>query len=799
MDRLLQDFKIAARTLARQRTFSLVAILTLGLGVGATTAVFSVVYGILLKPLPYARSDRIVALGQTAKSVPAEPVSGSSSPVNFLDWKRQSKTIPLMALYSAGRTVISSQGDADVVRIGTVTPDFFAVFNAAPVRGRDFTAAENLPVGPRAIVVSHGFWQERLGGRDDVLSQSVEVNGVPWPIVGVAPRGFDFPAGARLWFPVRNDDQRCGRGCVYLNGIGRLADGISADAAQHEMSAIAAALERDYPDANFDTTVMVQTLHDRTVGNVRLALVVLLGAVAMVLLIACANVANLVLVRGASRQSEMAVRTALGAGRRGIVSYLLTENLVLAFAGGALGLVFAAWGIEILRTVAPANLPRLDEVRFDAPAFGFALAVVFATTVLFGLGPSVQLSRLPLAQVLGQRGAAGTGRSRRARSALLVAEVGLSVVLLLGAGLLLRSLAALQDTDIGFDPEGLTIFTVSLPAARYPDAQAAATHERLDEQFRALPGVAEVARISGLPLGPSEIMHSFTREDRPPPPPGQSPGAIYRVVDPEYFDTMKIPLLAGRAFQPSDREGAQRVVIVSRRMADVYWPGEDPVGRPVRVTSFGPAIVVGVAANVRSQTLATQAEPEMYVPHAQTAARTVTYVIKSPLDSASVLPAARDVVRRFDSRLPLMSPGAMNHLVDEQFSRPRFYVVLLGLFAVLAVVLAAIGIYGVVAYVVGQRTREIGVRMALGASQLDVVGLMLWQGLKPAIVGIAVGLGVASAGGRLIQGMLYQVKSYDPITFAAVSAGLLGVVVIACAIPARRASSVPPADVLRGG
>ena len=799
MDRLLQDFKIAARTLARQRSFSLVAILTLGLGVGATTAVFSVVYGILLKPLPYARSDRIVALGQTAKSVPAEPVSGSSSPVNFLDWKRQSKTIPLMALYSAGRTVISSQGDADVVRIGTVTPDFFAVFNAAPVRGRDFTAAENLPVGPRAIVVSHGFWQERLGGRDDVLSQSVEVNGVPWPIVGVAPRGFDFPAGARLWFPVRNDDQRCGRGCVYLNGIGRLADGISADAAQQEMTAIAAALERDYPDANFDTTVMVQTLHDRTVGNVRLALVVLLGAVAMVLLIACANVANLVLVRGASRQSEMAVRTALGAGPRGIVSYLLTENLVLAFAGGALGLVFAAWGIEILRTVAPANLPRLDEVRFDAPAFGFALAVVFATTVLFGLGPSVQLSRVPLAQVLGQRGAAGTGRSRRARSALLVAEVGLSVVLLLGAGLLLRSLAALQDTDIGFDPEGLTIFTVSLPAARYPDAQAAATHERLDEQFRALPGVAEVARISGLPLGPSEIMHSFTREDRPPPPPGQSPGAIYRVVDPEYFDTMKIPLLAGRAFQPSDREGAQRVVIVSRRMADVYWPGEDPVGRPVRVTSFGPAIVVGVAANVRSQTLATQAEPEMYVPHAQTAARTVTYVIKSPLDSASVLPAARDVVRRFDSRLPLMSPGAMNHLVDEQFSRPRFYVVLLGLFAVLAVVLAAIGIYGVVAYVVGQRTREIGVRMALGASQLQVVALMLWQGLKPAIVGLVAGLAVASAAGRLIQGMLYQVTSYDPITFVAVSGVLLAIVVIACAIPARHASSVPPADALRGG
>jgi putative ABC transport system permease protein len=798
MDRLFQDFRIATRTLLRQRTFSLVAILTLALGVGATTAIFSVVYGILLRPLPYEQSDRIVAFGQTAKSAPVEPGEGSSSQLNFLDWKRESKTIPLMALYKAGRTVVSNQSEADVVRIGAVTPDFFPVFKATPVRGRTFTADENLPSGPRAVVVSYGFWQERLGGRDDVLLQSLEISGVPWPIVGVAPRGFDFPAGARLWMPVRNDDTQCGRGCIHLNGIGRLADSASAGAAQQEMFSIAAALEREYPDANFDTTVMVQTLHDRTVGNVRLALMVLLGAVAMVLLIACANVANLVLVRGASRQNEIAVRTALGAGRRGLISYLLTENLVLALAGGALGLILAAWGIDALRALAPANLPRLDDVRFDVPTFAFALAIAFATTVLFGLGPSLQLSRVPLSQVLGQRGSVGTVRSRGTRSALLVAEVGLSLVLLLGAGLLLRSLVALQDTDMGFRSEGLTVLTLSLPAARYPASQVVANFERLDEQFRALPGVAQVARISGLPLGPNEIVHSFTREDRPPPPPGQGPGALYRVVDPEYFETMKIPLLDGRVFLPSDRDGAQRVIIVSRHLADLFWPGENPVGRPVRVTSFGSAVVIGVVANVRSQALSTRAEPELYVPHAQTEVRTMTYVVKSSLEPAQVLSAAREIVRTLDSRLPLIAPNSMPQLVDQQLARPRFYLVLIGLFAVLAAVLAAIGVYGVVAYVVSQRTREIGVRMALGATQHDVVGLMLWQGLKPAIAGVGVGLCVAVAAGRLIQGMLYEVQPHDPITFVGVSGGLLAIVLIACAIPARGASRVPPAEALRG-
>jgi predicted permease len=376
--------------------------------------------------------------------------------------------------------------------------------------------------------------------------------------------------------------------------------------------------------------------------------------------------------------------------------------------------------------------------------------------------------------------------------------VGLSLVLLLGAGLLLRSLSALHDTELGFDPENVTVFMVSLPPARYPAAQVISTHEQLDEQFRALPGVTHVARISGLPLGVSENVQSFTRPDLPPPPPGQGNVALYRIVDAEYFETMRIRVVAGRTFTSADREGAPRVMIVSRQMADTFWPGENPVGKPIQIDGQDPAIVVGVVANVRSQAVARAADPEMYVPHAQTGLRSIMYVVRSTAAPAQVLSAARDVVRRLDTRLPLIFPSAMQQLVDDQLARPRFYLVLLRLFAVLAVVLAAVGIYGVVAYVVAQRTREIGVRMALGASQSEVVGLMVWQGLRPAALGMALGMLVALAAGRVMQGLLYEVPPHDPLTFASVSAALLVIVLLACAIPARRASAVPPAEALRG-
>jgi putative ABC transport system permease protein len=595
---------------------------------------------------------------------------------------------------------------------------------------------------------------------------------------------------------VANDDRACGRGCVYTNAIARLSEGATVAGARAELTGIAASLEAAYPADNANITVDVATLHDRIVGDVRLALVILLGAVAMVLLIACANVANLVLVRGAARRNELAVRTALGAGRRGVVSYLLTENLLLALAGGFTGLVVAAWGVDLLRWLAPTNLPRLDEVAFDVPAFLFALGLVGLTTVLFGLGPSVRLSRVPLARALGQRGTVDGGRGA-GRAGLLVAEVSLALVLLLAAGLMLRSLAAQQRIDPGFRSEGITTFLLSLPAARYPPDRVVPTFDRLDADLADLPGVESVARISGLPLGPSENVLNFVRTDRPAPDPGQVPTALYRVVDPEYFQTMSIPLLAGRAFEASDRDLAPRVAIVSRELADTYFPGEDPVGRTIRLS--GPDIVqlVGIAANVRSQQLQSAAAPELYVPHAQAGSRAVTFVIRSAFAPPQVLSAAREVVRRLDTRLPLVFPGSLRDLEDAALSRPRFYLWLLAVFAALAVILAAVGIYGVVAYAVSERTREIGVRMALGARRGEVVALMLWYGLRPAIAGVAVGLAAASGASRLIEGLLYEVRPSDPMTLVVVTAGLLAVAGLACAVPALRASRVPPAEALR--
>lgn len=735
MDQLLQNLKIATRSLLRQRAFSLAAVLTLALGIGAATAIFSFVFGIILRPLPYPESDRLITLGQTATDNPTEPVGGSVSPVNFLDWQREATTVAEMALVTSGRFVITNLGDADVVQGGVVSPGFFSIFKAAPMMGRDFTAEEDLTGGPRAIVVSHAFWQERLGGRADVLSQSIEVSGVPRPIVGVAPPGFDFPNQARLWAPVRNDDAQCGRDCVFLNVVGRLSEGATPQAAQQEMTGIAAALEKAFPNENTNVTVMVQTLQDRTVGSVRLALVVLLGAVVLVLLIACANVANLVIVRGAARQGEMAVRLAMGAGYRGVLSYLLAENVLLGLAGGVAGLLLAAWGIDALKLMAPANLPRLDEVRFDLPAFAFAMAMVMLTTILFGFGPSLKLARVPLSQAFASRGSitsrGGRGRSMWTRSLLLTGEVALSLVLLLGT---------------------------------------------------------------------AENVFVFAKPDEPARAPGQVPIARHQVADADYFSTLGIPVMAGRSFTPADREGAAPVAIISRRMADLFWPGQDPVGRPIRI---GPptnpvSTIVGIVGDVRSLEMTEAPQPEMYQPLAQSGARSMRYILKSNLDSAEVLAGVRQAVRSFDSRLPVISPGTMTALVDDHLARPRFYLLLLGLFSALAVVLAAVGIYGVVAYVVSQRTREIGVRMALGARPREVVGLMLWQGLRPAAAGVVIGIVVALAVGRAASGLLYTVRPTDPITFVGVTVVLMVVVLIASVIPAMRASAVPPSESLRG-
>jgi putative ABC transport system permease protein len=802
VDHLLADARFALRALLRHRGFTTVAVVTLALGMGATTAIFSVIQGVLLRPLPYEEADRVVMLWQTARQNPRMNIGGSVSHLNFLDWKKEAKTISSMALFAAAGMTVGGEGGAEALRGAIVTPGFFDVLRARPVIGRDFSAEEDLPSGPRVAVISDGLWRERFGARPDVLSQTIEISGFARQIVGVAPPGFDFPRNARVWLPVRNDDRACGRSCVYLDGIGRLRDTAEVEAARSEMTAIARRLESAYPNDNTGVTAGLETLPNVMVGDVRPALLVLFGAVAMVLLIACANVANLLLVRGAARQGDLAVRSALGASRRRLLVHLLAESLVLAVIGAGAGMLLAGWGIDALKALSPGDIPRLDEVSIDRPTLVFALGMALLTSLLFGLGPSAQLSRVSLATVLARGGGRGEVATRHAgwgRSTLLVVEVALSLVLLVGAGLLLRSFARLQDIDPGWKAADLSVFTLSLPPARYAtDRDVIRAYDRLDDRLAALPGVDAVARISGLPLGPSENVFSFTRPDQPPPAPGRAPSALFRVVDPEYFRTLGIPIVAGRGFESFDRAGSLPVIVIGRRMAEEFWRGENPIGKQVTVGNGSPIrTIVGVAADVRSASLTVPPSPEMYVPQAQDGARAMTFVLRSRLPAGDVLEAARLAVRAFDPRLPLFHAGAMQALLDDASARPRFYLLLLGLFALLAVVLAAVGIYGVVAYLVTERRREIGIRIALGARRLDVIRLIAWQGVKPAMVGLVLGLVGAASLGSLLGSMLYEVRAGDPMAFGAVVALLLAVVLLACLVPAAAATRVPPTQALR--
>lgn len=802
MDRFLHDVRTSTRSLVRHRGFTLVAVLTLALGIGATTAIFSVVRAVLLEPLPYADSSRIVSIWQTDRRAPHPNEGGSVSHVNFLDWKRQTRSFESMALYSRATSVLTGLGEAEVVPAAIVTPGFFRVFRAAPAVGRDFTEAEDRPGGPAVVIISDGFWKERLGGRRDVLAQRLEISGVPREIVGVAPPGFDYPNHARFWLPVKNDDADCGRGCVYLNALARLRPGVTVAAAGQEMASLALALEKAYPGANTNLTAAVATLQDELVGDVRLALLVILAAVFAVLLIACANVANLLLLRGAARQGEMAVRAALGGSRARLVRYLLTEAAVLSLVSALAGVLIAAWGIDALKLAAPPDIPRLGDVRIDLVTFLFALGLTSLSALLFGLVPALRLARAPLAPMMTGRGVQGDRDAGWSRSALVTAEVALSLVLLLAAALLVRSLIQLQRVDPGFQADGRTIFTVSFPAARYPDRAAVArASDAIRDRLAAVHGVQAVARISGLPLGPSVNVQSFTRPDRPAPLPGQEPTALFRGVDARYFRVLGIPVRSGRAFTEEDRSGTPLVVIISRRAAERFWPGEDPVGKTLRLDVSSdeqrPRTIVGVVGDVRSTALAAVPEPELYIPLAQSDMRAFTFVVRSPLPAAAVLPATRRALATYDARLPQIRPGTLWALVDEQMARGRFYLLLLGLFAVLAVVLALVGVYGVVAYGVSRRTREIGVRMALGAGRWSVARLVVFQGLRPAAIGVVLGAAGALSAGRVIAGLLYGIAPYDPLTFAIVTALTLFVVALAGAVPARRASRIAPSEALR--
>jgi len=779
--------------------------LTLALGIGANTAIFSVVNGVILKPLPFHDADRLVMIGVN------RPERGSTmapmSQPDIRDVQSQVRSLQAVAGFSPTELTLTGMGDAEVIRAAQVTDGLLEVFREPLLFGRDIRADENVPGGPRVVVVGHAFWQDRLAADPNVLGRTIQLSGEPYEIVGVAPSGFDHPRNAQLWVPAYVNVEECGRGCHFLSAVGRLADGSDIAVAWGELSALSLRLQEQFPEDNYGKVLDLITLEEYTVGDVRTALLVLLGAVGMVLLIACANVANLLLARASVRAGEMAVRSALGAARGRIVQQLLLEALVLACVAGVVGVLLALGGVSWLVRLAPPSVPRLDSVTVDSTVLLFALGTVVLITVLFGLVPAVRLATTPVVIVLNQSGRSGPGSVSQdwSRSILLVAEVALSLMLLFGAGLLLRSFAQMNSVDLGFDRGNVITFRIALPEAPY-DGDAEGTvrfFESVEERIAALPGVIHVGSAFGSALGGDLSVTSSHFLDRPEPPPGQEEVLVTRVVTPGYREVLQVPLISGRDLEKSDRHGISRAALVSQALVERYYPDKDPIGQQIRV-DFGwgyghedPWTIVGVIRDIRSRRVTSPPEPEIYLAQAQMAATYMSVLVRTAPGATDVLSSVRREVRVIDPNVPLRRIEMLADAVDRQLGPARFYLTLFAIFAGVAVTLAAIGLYGVVAYLVSRRTREIGIRMALGAKGGDVVRMVLSQGMRPVMVGIVVGVGGAYGSSRVLQSLLYNVEPGDLTTFAGVAALLLGVVALAILLPARRASRIAPVEALR--
>jgi putative ABC transport system permease protein len=802
---VLGDLRYALRNLLRSRGFAVAAILTLALGIGANTAIFSVVNGVILKPLPYHDADQLVKVGVTRPE--RGTTMGPMSQPDTRDIQSQVRSLESVAGFQATELTLTGMGDAEAVRGAYVTDGLLEGFREPPFLGRDIRTEENIPGGPRVVVIGHAFWQERLGADRNILGRTLQLSGQPYEIVGVAPPGFDYPRNAQLWVPQYLNVDDCGRGCHFLDVIGRLANGASVDVARSELSALSLRLQEQFPEDNYGKVLDLITLEEETVGDVRTALLVLLGAVAMVLLIACANVANLLLARASVRAGEMALRSALGAARGRIVQQLLLEALLLASIAGVAGVVLAFGGVSWLLSLAPPSIPRLDSVTIDGTVLLFALGTVVLITVLFGLVPALRLAKTPVATVLNQAGRGGPGAATQdwSRSALLVTEVAFSLMLLFGAGLLLRSFSKLNAVELGFDRGSVLTFRISLPDVPYEDDadRTVRFFESLEERIAGLPGVEAVGSAFGSPLGGVGASTSAHFLDRPDPPEGQEEVLITRIVTPGYHEVLRVPLLNGRGLEKSDRNGVPRAALVGQSLVDHYYADKDPIGQQIRL-EFGwgygheePWTIVGVVGDIRSQRVTRAPRPEIYVAQAQMGATFLSVLVRTAPGAPDVLPAIRSEVRAIDPNVPLRRVEMLQETVDRQFGPARFYLMLLALFAGVAVVLAGIGLYGVVAYLVSRRTREIGIRMALGAKGGDVVRMVLSQGIRPAVAGIVLGVGGAYWSSRVLQSLLYNVESSDLLTFAGVTALLLGVVVLAILLPARRASRVAPIEALR--
>ena len=797
------DLIYAVRGLRKKPLFTAAAVLTLALGIGANSAIFTVVSAVLLRPLPYPAPDRLMMLWTY------NPRQGYNKDVsaypNFDDWRRQSASFEGMSAYFDANFTLTQAGDPAQIEGAIVTPGFFETLGVAPALGRTFGAGE----AARVAILSHGLWQTRFGGDPAIVGRTVMLNSVSHEVLGVMPASFAHPETAAVWTPLAPSERLVplmqSRTSYWLQVVGRLKPSIDRRAAQSEMDMIASALERQYPDANAGIGVRLVPMHEEIVGDVRQPLLILFGTAVLVLLIACANVANLLLARAASRQRELAIRTALGAGRRRLIAQLLTESLVLATVGGAAGLLLAAWGIQALPSLAPSNLPRLTGVRIDTSVILYTSLASLVTGLVFGAAPALQSAAATAGEFLKERGRAESqgARGRRLRAAFAIAEVAVALVLVIGAGLLVRSFVAMNKVDLGFDPRGILAVRVELPRARYSqDAQITAFFNDLASRLRALPGVQSIGLGSSIVRAPQSSTLSV--HGRTAPDPNVRNLAVpYDSVTPEFFTTLRIPLRRGRLFTSADGPATQRVVVVNESLARRFFPDDDALGK--RVTYDDPTdaqarwlTIVGIVADTRRGGVDREPRAELYYPLTQLPDRRMYVLVRTSGDPLALVRPAQAQVWAIDSNQPTASVRSVEAILADTQANRRFTTLLLGLFSIVALALAAIGIYGVIAYSTAQRVQEIGIRMALGASRTNVLTSVLKEAVVIGVVGLALGMAAALALTRFLSGLLFGVGARDPMTFVALPLGLLLVAVLAALIPATRAVRVNPLVALRG-
>ncbi len=799
MEALWQDLCYGARQLARSPEFTLAAVLTLALGIGANTAIFSVVNGVLLRPLAYDDPERIIVvwgkhpqIGREAASLP-----------DFTDWRAQNSSFESMT--GAGRSFLTLTGAEEPERLMAtlVTGDFFDVLRVRPILGRGFLPEEDRPGAGRVGLISHGLWQRRFGSDPNIVGRTLTLNGELYTVVGVAPPHLNLLSSTDLWTPLARDPAQAGRRNDFLFVAGRLKPGVTLEQARADMKALTARLEREYPQTNTGWSADLVPLHEQIVGGVRTSLLVLLGAVGFVLLIACANVANLMLARAGARGREIAIRTALGAGRLRLVRQLFTESLLLAVLGGGAGVLLAVWGVAALASAGVPGIPRLGEVRVDAAVLGFAALLSVLTGILFGLVPALQAARPDVNESLkeGGRGGAGSLGRHRLRSALVVAEVALSLVLLIGAGLMIRSIHRLANLQTNFHRESLLTVQITLPQARYPaTTERGLFYQQLLERARALPGVTAATTMTPLPLTGGGNFWSFSIIGRPNPPPGEVQDASIVFAGERSVETLQIPLLQGRLYTDAEARNAEPVVLINQSLAKRYFPEGDALGQ--RITFGDPQApgtqwltIVGVLADIRQEPEKREVYPEVYTLQPRP---TMALVLRTTMDDPqSLAPSICGAVRELDRDLPVSNVRTMDEVLAGMLAPRRYSMLLLSLFAVVALALAAVGIYGVMSYAVTQRRHEIGIRLALGAQRSDILRLIVRHGMLLTGLGLAVGLTGAFWLARSLTGLLAEVEATDPVTFFGVALLLAAVALVACWIPARRAMRVDPIVALR--